>query len=57
MSKDGLTVEAVYDLRRDAGAGTVYTQTFLDALSEDEWTDLREAATKTGKKDSLRDST
>ena len=46
-AKDGLTVEAVYDLRRDEGAEAVYAQTFLNALSEAEWTELRAAATKT----------
>lgn len=51
ISKDGLTVEAVYDLRRDARAEAVYAQTFLNALSEAEWTELRAAATKTGKTD------
>lgn len=51
ISKDGLTVEAVFDLRRDVGAEAVYAQTFLNALSEAEWTELREAATKTGKTD------
>lgn len=51
VSNEGLTVEAVYDLRWDAGAQAVYAQTFLNALSEAEWTELREAATRTGKTD------
>ena len=49
--KDELTVEAVYDLRHAPETSPVHAATFLDTLSEAEWSELRAIATRTGKTD------
>lgn len=51
IAKDGLTVEAVYDLRRNARVEPVYADTFFSSMSEAEWSELRKLATDTGKTD------
>jgi len=45
-SVNELTVEAVIDLRMGSNAQPVHAETYLSALSEPEWTELREAATR-----------
>lgn len=44
-----LTVEAIFDSRRDLNASAVHAESYFNALSEAEWTELREAATRSSK--------
>ena len=44
-----LRVEAIYDLRENPLAPPVHADSYLAALSEAEWTDLREKATRSGR--------
>ncbi len=49
--QSSLTVEAVFDLRRDAHAQPIRAEGFFATLSEAEWSALRKAASQTGKTD------
>ncbi len=48
-SSNELTVEAIRDLRANPTAHPVHAESYLSTLSEPEWTELRAAATRTGK--------
>ncbi|WP_395016781.1 DUF6035 family protein [Dongia sp.] len=48
IKNDGLTVEAIFDLRTNLNANAVHAATYIQTLSEAEWTELRVEATRTG---------